>query len=85
LSTEEITSLRKHGSLINFACFIAMKTILQCTLHAYLRSSSSTTNEIKMATKTDVIFVQIVITVTTESDVVFENYYTEEYIHKEKS
>jgi hypothetical protein len=38
-----------------------------------------------MATKTDVIFVQIVITVTTESDVVFENYYTEEYIHKEKS
>jgi len=55
----------------------------QC--YGYLRSTSSTTNEIKMATKTDVLFIQIVITENTESDVVFENYYTEEYIQKEKS
>ena len=45
-----------------------------------LRSTSSTTNEIKIATKTAVLFVQIVITVNTESNVVFEDCYTEEYI-----
>jgi len=33
-----------------------------------------------MATKTDVLFVQIVITVNTESNIVFEDCYTEEYI-----
>ena len=36
--------------------------------YGYFRSTSSTTNEIKIVTKTAVLFVEIVITVNTESN-----------------